>query len=170
MSRCSLNIFDGSEFIEVYKTYYTIKYNKETNSCEMFDNYNELITDGKTITDKYNIFDGSNIIIDRDSFTLNGFANLSDITNFITLNYKISWVKKLLCTKDLASSQLIKYVEECKCDIVDLRYIENTCNLIVKDNFGDIYYLSVLFHDRPWSKTEPYYSNFMVAKPNFIYS
>lgn len=168
MSEYLLNIFPDYEVIEVYKNYYTIKYNKKTNLCEMFNN-NELVPDGKSITDKYNIFDGSNIIVDLDSFMSNGFTELLDITNFITCNYKISWVKKLLCKKDLASSNLIQFVEECKCDIVDLRYIENTCNLIVKDNFGDIYYLSVLFHDRPWSKTEPYYSNFMIAKPNFTY-
>ncbi len=170
MSKYWLNIFDSCEVTEVHPIeYYTIKYNKETNSCEIFDVTNNLFPNGKSIVDKYNIFEGKNIIVDRDSFIHNGVTKIIDIVNLITLQYKISWVKKILIKKDLSSRQLEKFIESCRCEIVDFQYIENTCNMVVRDNLGITHYLSVLFHERPWCKTEPYYSNFIIAKPNFVY-
>lgn len=171
MSKYWINIFDSCEVTEVFSDdYYTIKFNKETNSCELFDINNNLITDGKTIIDKYNIFSGKNIIVDRDSFIHNGITKIIDIVNMITLQYKISWVKKILIKKNLGSKDLEKFIESCRCDIIDFQYIENTCNLVIRDNLGITHYLSVLFHDRPWCKSEPYYSNFTIPKPNLVHN
>lgn len=168
MSKYWLNFFDSCKVTEVNpNNYWTIKYNKESNSCELFDNKDKLVENGKYIVDKFNIFTGENIIVDRDSFICNGITRLNQITDFVTQYYKISWIKKILVKKDLATDQLEKFIENCKCNIIDIRYIENTCNIIINDNFNDTYYISVLFHDRTWCKTEPYYSKFSLSKPNF---
>ncbi len=169
MSRYWLNIFDTCDVTEVHNEHYIIRYNKESNSCDLYDKFENIIPQRnvKNIIDKYNIFDGLNIITDRESFTTNGITRITDITNFITNYYRISWVKKILCKKDLASGDLERFVESCRCHVVDLQKIENTYNLVVRDNFDDTYYLSVLFHDRSWCKSEPYYSKFSIAKPNF---
>jgi hypothetical protein len=170
MSKYWLNIFDSCEVSEVYpNNYWIIKYNKETNSCELFDHVNNLVPDAKFIIDKYNIFVGDHIIVDRDSFITNGITKISQIVDFVIDYYKISWIKKILIKKDLPSNKLEGFISESKCDIVDLFYRENTCNIILRDNLGDTYYMSVLFHERTWCKSEPYYSKFSISKPNFSY-
>ena len=49
--------------------------------------------------------------------------------------------KKILAKKDLSTNQLLDFISNCKCEIVDLRYIENTCNLVIKDNFKGLNYV-----------------------------
>jgi hypothetical protein len=166
MTRYWINIFDECNIVEHYpKDYYFIKYDVYNNTCYIEDENKKILTqdEAKFIMDKYNIFNGERIGVDRHSFSPKSIDEIRDI---IINYYEISYTKKFLITTNLPSTSLERFIISNKCIIneyLDSEY-SNTKKLSIKDNLGNTTIISVQFDDRPYDDYEPYYSKFEILQ------
>lgn len=150
-----VNIFDNYNVVEVWPDeYYIIKCNT-SRGIFVVDKNNHLVPHYVHIFENFNIFEGKHIVVDLDTFLGagyvkdNGIIDLDGIRKVILLKFHVSYIKKLLCKKDLKIEELKKFVEGSQCKINStIGYNENKgAVFFVIDNFGDHYEVKVDFNE-----------------------
>ena len=148
-----VNIFSNYDLVEVWPDeYYVIKCDN-SKGIYVVDKNNHIVPHFLHIFENYNIFEGKHIVVDIDTFggagyvKDNGLIDLDDIKRVILSKFHVSYIKKLLCKKDLKIENLRKFVEECRCKINSSIGYDGTREAIffVIDNFGDHYEMKVNF-------------------------
>jgi len=150
-----LNIFNNSVFVKAnFDEYYIIK-SDVSMGIYIVDKNNHIVPHCNQIFENFNIFEGTHIVVDLDTFRGagyvkdNGIIDLDLIKKTILQKYHVSNVKKLIAKKDLRKNDLIQFIKDSGCKLnSNLGYdpLGNSIFFIV-DNFGDHYEVSVSFDD-----------------------
>lgn len=147
-----MNIFDDCNIVKAWpEEYYIIKCDTHK-GIYLVDKNNHIVSHYNQIFENFNIFEGKHIVVDIDTFREagyvrdNGLIDLDTIKKIILMKFHVSYIKKLLCKKNLEEKDLLKFMGECHCK-VNTTFSSNDGNVIffIIDNFGDHYEMKVVF-------------------------
>ena len=162
-TKCYYNIFNGNEIVKYnLNDFYLIKWEKD--NCIMLRNGLEIIEkeNTKPIFQKYNIFEGNKILIEHTSFDI----TIPEITELIVKFYNLSYIYKLIITKNLHYHNLETYITSLDCKLInkvyDIYNEDYDCyQLKIEDNLGKMWNIFAMFNECIYEKN---WSNFSIYR------